>query len=329
MIAFLYPGQGAQRPGMLADLPDSDAARRTLEEAADLLPAIGGLDTAAALASTTNAQLALLICGVASARTLADEHGVRPDIVAGHSVGAFAAAVGAGVLTFPEAVAAVRLRGDSMARACASGQWGMAALTGLRLRVVRDLVDAEAAEAADDDKLWIANINAADQVVLGGAVAALDDAREAAQSAGARRFEMLDVAVASHGPLQRETARVVAQYLSTIPRRGQQAAYMTNVGARRIRDDSAAVLDDLANAVAHPVRWFDIMRLLPELGVAATVEMPPGDVLSRLVTATTPAVSALNVAEDGLGPITARLRSRLVAAVPKPDHRAQDFLGPT
>ncbi|MDT5049255.1 MAG: malonate decarboxylase epsilon subunit, partial [Mycobacterium sp.] len=257
MIAFLYTGQGAQRPGMLGNLPDSAAARRTLEEAADLLPAIGGLDTAAALASTTNAQLALLICGVATARTLADEHGVRPDIVAGHSVGAFAAAVGAGVLTFSEAVAAVRLRGDSMTRACASGQWGMAALTGLRLRVVRDLVGAVDVEAADDN-LWIANINAVDQVVLGGTVAALDNARQAAQSAGARRFEMLDVAVASHGPLQRETARVVAQYLSTVPRRGLQAAYMTNDGARRIRDDPAAVLDDLANAVAHPVRWFDI-----------------------------------------------------------------------
>jgi malonate decarboxylase epsilon subunit len=328
MIAFLYTGQGAQRPGMLGNLPDSAAARRTLEEAADLLPAIGGLDTAAALASTTNAQLALLICGVATARTLADEHGVRPDIVAGHSVGAFAAAVGAGVLTFSEAVAAVRLRGDSMTRACASGQWGMAALTGLRLRVVRDLVDAVDVEAADDN-LWIANINAVDQVVLGGTVAALDNARQAAQSAGARRFEMLDVAVASHGPLQRETARVVAQYLSTVPRRGLQAAYMTNVGARRIRDDPAAVLDDLANAVAHPVRWFDIMRLLPELGVGATVEMPPGDVLSRLVTATTPAVSAFSVADDELGSIAARLRLLLVDAVPKPDHRSQDFLGPT
>ena len=141
MIAFLYPGQGAQRAGMLANLPDSAATRRTMEEAAELLPAIGELDTAEALTSTTNAQLALLISGVATARTLTDEHGLSPDIVAGHSVGAFAAAVGAGVLTFSEAVAAVRLRGDSMARACASGQWGMAALTGLRLRAVRDLVD--------------------------------------------------------------------------------------------------------------------------------------------------------------------------------------------
>ena len=323
MIAFLYPGQGAQHAGMLANLPGSTATQRTLEEAAELFPVVSELDTAEVLASTTNAQLALLICGVATARTLADDHGLRPDIVAGHSVGAFAAAVGAGVLTFTEAVAAVRLRGDSMARACASGQWGMAALTGLRLRAVRDLVDAA------DDKLWIANINAVDQVVLGGTVAALDNARQAARRAGARRFELLDVAVASHGPLQRDTARVVAQHLSTIPHRGQRAAYMTNVGARRIRDDAAAVLDDLATAVAHPVRWFDIMRLLPELGVDATVEMPPGDVLSRLVTATTPALSVFSVTDDELGPITARLRSLLVDAVPKPDHGVQDFLGPT
>ena len=204
----------------------------------------------------------------------------------------------------------------------------MAALTGLRLRVVRDLVEAEAAESADDN-LWIANINAVDQVVVGGTVAALDNARQAAQRAGARRFEMLDVAVASHGPVQRETARVVALYLSTIPRHGQQAAYMTNVGARRIRDDPAAVLDDLANAVAHPVRWFDIMRLLPELGIGVTVEMPPGDVLSRLVTATTPALRVFSVTDDELGAIAGRLRSLLVDAVPKPDHGAQDFLGPT
>jgi malonate decarboxylase epsilon subunit len=140
---------------------------------------------------------------------------------------------------------------------------------------------------------------------------------------------MLDVAVASHGPVQRDTADVMAQHLSTIPRRSQQAAYMTNVGARRISDDPAAVLDDLATAVAHPVRWFDIVRLLPELGVIATVEMPPDHVLTRLITATTPDMRALSVSDDGIGPITARLRSLLIGPIPQLDHRAKDFLGPT
>jgi len=104
---------------------------------------------------------------------------------------------------------------------------------------------------------------------------------------------------------------------------------MTNVGARRIRDDSAAVLDDLGTAVAHPVHWFDIVRLLPELGVVATVEMPPGHVLSRLVTATTPGLTAFSVGDDGLAPIAARLRLPLVDAVPQPEHRVKDLLGPT
>jgi malonate decarboxylase epsilon subunit len=115
----------------------------------------------------------------------------------------------------------------------------------------------------------------------------------------------------------------------TIPHRSQQAAYMTNVGARRIRDDPAAILDDLATAVTHPVRWFDIMRVLPELGIGATVEMPPGHVLSRLVTATTPGLSVFTVDDDELGSITARLRSLLADALPQPDHGIQDFLGPT
>jgi malonate decarboxylase epsilon subunit len=323
VIAFLYPGQGAQQAGMLAALPDSPAARSTLDEATALVGSIRDLDTAEALASTTNAQLALLICGVATARTLTDDHGVRPDVVAGHSAGAFAAAVGAGVLTFAEAVAAVRVRGDAMAQACEAGQWGMAALTGLRLRAVRDLVDSQT------DPLWIANINAVDQVVLGGTVAALDSARQAAERAGARRFEMLDVAVASHGPIQSDTAHAVTQQLSTTPRRELCAAYMTNVGARRIRHDAAAGLDDLAAAVMHPVRWFDIVRMLPELGVVATVEIPPGDVLSRLVTATTSALHVFSVTESGVGPISARLRSPLFGAVPQPQHGVEDLLGPT
>ena len=321
MIAFLYPGQGAQRPGMLANLPDSVATRRTMEEAAELLPAIGELDTTEALTSTTNAQVALLISGVATARTLTDEHRVSPDIVAGHSVGAFAAAVGAGVFTFAEAVAA-RLRGDSMTPACALHR-GMAALTGLPLRAARDLVASEDA----DDRLWIANINAVDQVVLGGTLAALDDARQAARRAGARRFEMLDVAVASHGPLQRDTASAVAQHLSAIPHREQRSAYMTNVGARRIRDDPAAVLDDLADpspsgaVVRHHAVTAGTRRHRHRRD-AARARVEP----TRHCHA--PAFSVFSVDRDGLAPISARLRSLLVDAVPQLDHRAQDLLGP-
>jgi malonate decarboxylase epsilon subunit len=306
-VAFLYPGQGSQEPGMLRALPNSRAAQQTTEEAAATLGGIDDLDSAAALESTTNSQLALLICGVAAARTFAQDYHVSPGFVAGHSVGAFAAAVTAGVLTFPEALTAVRLRGELMSRACASGQWGMLAVIGLRLQAVRDLL---AAVGAASDRLWIANINTADQVVLAGTSAALDIAHQAARRAGARSFQTLDVHVASHGPVQRGTACALAAHLARIPVRTQTAAYFSNVGARRIRDDPRAVLDDLADSVARPVRWFDIARVLPEYGVTAAVQMPPGHVLSHLMSAAAPDVGVFTAADDGFGLIAARLGHR-------------------
>jgi malonate decarboxylase epsilon subunit len=306
-IAFVYPGQGAQHPGMVSALPDSPAGRDVLDRAVAVLGPIDDLDTTAGLSSTTNAQLALLICGVGAARTLAEEYGLSPDLVAGHSVGAFAAAVTAGVLEFAEALAAVQLRGEAMARACEPGQWGMAAVTGLGQRALAELVTSV---HAGEDRLWIANVNGADQVVLGGTTAALALAREAARNAGARRFEPLDVAVASHGPVQQGTAAAMRTQLATVPRREQTASYLTNVGARRIRDDARVVLDDLANAVAKPVQWYDIARLLPELGADRVVEMPPGHVLSRLINSAAPHVEVFSVADDGFDAVAARVRAQ-------------------
>lgn len=297
--AFLYPGQGSQRVGMLGALPDSAATRQTLSEATDVLGDISALDSAEALGSTTNDQLALLISAVAATRILGDEYGITPSMVAGHSAGAFGAAVAAGVLTFAEALEAVRRRGDLMAAACAGGQWGMAAVTGLPLRTVRALVPGTA-------ELWIANINSADQIVLGGTMAALAHAREAAQKAGARDVDMLDVPVASHGPIQSGTAAALAEYLADVPHRTQTAAYMTNMGARRIVNDAAAVFADLAGSVAHPVRWYDIARLLPEFDVTAAVQVPPGHVLCRLVASAAPQLAVFN-AGDGFDVVGARL----------------------
>lgn len=301
--AFVFPGQGAQHPGMLGALPDSVAARTVLGEAVGVLGPVDELDTATSLTSTTNAQLALLICGVAAARTLTDDYGLHVDVVAGHSVGAFAAAVTAGVLTVPEAADAVRVRGEYMAQACPPGRWGMAAVTGLSSRAVGDVV---AAVATADSELWIANVNAADQLVLGGTLRALELARDATQAAGARRFELLDVAVASHGPVQRAGEVAVRERLSRIPLRSQRADYLTDVGARRIRDDAGAVLADLSAAVTKPVRWYDIARLMPELGVDRVIELPPGHVLSRLIAATDRAIEVHTLADEGFDRFAAR-----------------------
>ncbi|HST65514.1 MAG TPA: acyltransferase domain-containing protein [Mycobacteriales bacterium] len=291
-LAYLFPGQGSQRPGMLRDLPE------------DIRAEAGGIeDTAEALRSSTTAQLALLAAGVAAARALTEDHGLPPDLVAGHSVGAFAAAVTAGVLTFGEAVEAVRLRGTLMEEACAGGDWGMLALRGVRLPAAERIV------AASTGPLWIATVNAADQIVLSGTGAALT-----AVGQGHR----LDVTVASHCPLQRDTADRLARHLGALPRREQTVPYLSCAGGRRIRADAAAVLDDLARSVALPVRWYDATRLLGELGTTCAIQLPPGDVLARLLPAAAPDVLALAADDGGLARTAARARRRLGSTVDGP-----------
>ena len=302
-LAFLYPGQGSQRPGMLRALPASPAATDSLDEASTALdhtrwPAgLDDLDSAEALQSTTNVQLALLITGVAAARTLTDDHHLAPNFVAGHSLGAFAAAVTAGVLTLPEAMAAVQLRGDLMQQVGAGRRWGMAAVIGLRAPAVRALADRV---GTPDDPVWVANINSADQIVLSGTIAGLERAKDASRRGGARRWDTLDVTIASHCPLQKPTAARMAARLARVPRRTQRVAYLTNTGGRRVRADSAAVLDDLAQAVARPVQWYDSVRLMGELGATCAIQMPPGHALAALMADSVPAINTLALEDDGI-----------------------------
>lgn len=299
--ALLFPGQGTQRAGMLTGLPGSPAAARALRQAREVLGAIGGVpdpvDTAAALQASTNAQLALLIAGVVTARALIDDGGLRVEAVAGHSVGAFAAAVTAGVLGFDDALRAVAVRGREMERACAGGAWGMAALRGLGEGAARGLV---AAVATPDAPLWLANVNAADQVVVSGTRQSLDRLAERAPAAGARDLRMLAVTVASHCPLQAPAARAVAQALAEVTPGEQRYAYFADTTGRRLAGAPGRVLDDLAAAVAQPVRWYDIIRLMPELGVTAAVEVPPGHVLTALNARQNPAMTTVAVDDVGI-----------------------------
>jgi malonate decarboxylase epsilon subunit len=267
---------------MLAGLPDSPAVSRTIEEARQEIGPLAAWDTADAFRTSTGAQVALLVAGVAGSRSVTDDCGVLPGIVAGHSVGAFAAAVTAGVLTFAEALATVQLRGQLMDRTADGGHWGMAAIEGLRRLDVERLVRRV---ATDSEPLWLANINSVDQMVVSGSATALARCAQAAPDAGARRMQRLDMVVASHCPLQAATAQRLAEHLSRVPRRAQTIAYLTNTGGRRIVNDAEAVLDDLARSVAQPVRWFDAMRLMTEIGVTHALQMPPGHVLVGLLPA--------------------------------------------
>ncbi|GIH23306.1 malonyl CoA-acyl carrier protein transacylase [Acrocarpospora phusangensis] len=281
-VALLYPGQGTQRPGMLHELPDHPAVAATLAEADRILPGSAEQDSAHALTSTVTTQVALCIAGVAATRALAAE-GATPDAVAGHSIGAFPAAVAAGALTFAEALAAVHLRAQLMRDTYPSG-YGMAAVLGLSVPQVRRLI---ASTTTDDAPAYLAVIDTDQQVVVAGAIHALERLSTAAAQAGARRVQRLNIAVPSHCPLLGNVADAMAAHLANIPKRPLTAPYLSDSTARLLHD-AAAVHDDLARSIARTVRWRDITAVLGELGTTLFIQAPPGHVLARIAQAAHP-----------------------------------------
>jgi malonate decarboxylase epsilon subunit len=276
-IAFLFPGQGSQAPGMLHALPDHSDITRTLDEASTILRRdVRDLDSPESLKSTVSVQLALLTTGVAVARALAAE-GVEAEAVAGLSVGAFAAAVHSGVISFPQAIELVRQRAELMLDLYPTG-YGLAAIVGLAEVQVATLV--EKAHTAQTP-VYVGNINAPRQIVIAGSDAGMTKVLEAARSSGARKAERLDVSVPSHCPLLEPVAAALRKTLAGMKLVQPRLIYVGNVKARPLRA-AAAVADDLAANIAHGVRWHDATTVLKELGCSLFLEMPPGHVLTDL-----------------------------------------------
>ncbi|GAC1301340.1 MAG: malonate decarboxylase subunit epsilon [Vulcanimicrobiaceae bacterium] len=293
MIAFVFPGQGAQRPGMLHDVAALPGGAETLREAEAVL-ACDVRDDEVTLATTLGAQRALAIAGVASARAL-DAGGVVANAVAGHSIGAFAAAVTAGALAFADALRAVDARARAMASGFPSG-FTMGAVGGLTEAAVRAL----AAEfATEREPLYAANVNAVDQIALAGARSALERALAAAIARGARTARLLDVAVPSHTPLMDDVARTLARTLADVPIANATCWYAANRDGRLVRN-AAAIRRDLIESVARPVRWADATQALVERGVTLFIEALPGNVLTDLAVAAYPNVRAVALANAGL-----------------------------
>nr|WP_294866707.1 malonate decarboxylase subunit epsilon [uncultured Pseudogulbenkiania sp.] len=276
-VLFTFPGQGSQRPGMLHALPDHPAASATLERAHAVLDHDPlQLDHADALASTVAVQLCLLIAGVATARVLAAE-GARPDMVAGLSIGAWPAAVVAGVIDFDAALQLVALRGRLMEQAYPSG-YGMAAIVGLGVAQLEPLIAALHTPAAP---LHLANLNAPTQLVVAGADSALERLMECARRAGATLTRRLAMSVPSHCALLDAPAAQLAEALATHPLCRPGPLYLS--GSRgRVLFEVDAIRDDLAFNMARQVRWHDTVRHAYERGARLALEMPSGNVLSGL-----------------------------------------------
>ncbi|MDH4607341.1 malonate decarboxylase subunit epsilon [Pseudomonas sp. BN102] len=269
---FAFPGQGAQQAGMLHQLPAECAA--CLEEAGDALGEdVLALDSAEALQSTRAVQLCLLVAGVACARLLL-QRSPEPDYVAGLSIGAYPAAVVAGSLDFADAVRLVSLRGELMQRAYPQG-FGMTAMMGLDQGTVERLL------TEIEGPVFLANINADNQLVIAGSDAAMAAVAERARALGVGAAKRLAVSVPSHCQLLEAPARQLAAAFAEVELRRPAIRYLSGSSARPIHDPER-LREDLAFNMCRVIDWHGTLRTTYERGVRLHIELPPGAVLSGL-----------------------------------------------
>lgn len=276
-VLFTFPGQGAQRSGMLHALPDHAEVAHALEEASDALGYDAlSLDDTNSLRSTVAVQLCLLIAGVAQARVIS-AFGHTPDMVTGLSIGAYPAAVVAGALPYADAVRLVALRGQLMEQAFPHG-YGMTAIVGMTQRALERLI-AEVNSPAMP--VFLANINARTQMVVAGSDAAMQRLATLAGEHGAQRCERLDVAVPSHCTLLDASATALADAFGQVSVSAPRLVYLSSSIARPLFD-GPRIAADLAGNMARQVRWDDTVRLAWERGARLAIEMPPSSMLTRL-----------------------------------------------
>ena len=281
-LAFLFPGQGAQSVGMGRALAEAHPAAKDAFATADRVLGIG-LSTicwegpADELKKSLNTQPALLTHSVAAWR-LVEAAGLRPDWVAGHSLGEYSACVAAGALSFEDALGLTRRRGELMYRAGLERPGAMAAVLGLAAADV----EAACAQAAAVGIVRAANLNAPGQVVISGEPAAVDAACEAAKARGAKRAIRLEVSGAFHSPLMAAASEGLAPALDAVEIRDARCPIVSNAWARPVQK-AGEIRDALKAQVLAPVRWEESMRLLLERGVTGFVELGTGKVLRGLL----------------------------------------------
>ena len=281
-LAFVFPGQGSQQVGMLAELAQTHSViTETFAEASEVLGydlwALVQNGPAEALNQTDKTQPALLTAGVALWRLWQQQGGVIPAMLAGHSLGEYTALVCAGAIDFKDGVKLVEMRGQFMQQAVPAGAGAMAAILGL----ADDAVQAACAEAAQGGVVAPVNYNCPGQIVIAGEKEAVERGIEACKAAGAKRAIPLPVSVPSHCELMKPAAEQMAEALAGITVSQPEIPVMQNVSA-----SVPASVDELkANLLAQlysPVLWTNSVQAMVEQGVEGTIECGPGKVLSGL-----------------------------------------------
>jgi [acyl-carrier-protein] S-malonyltransferase len=285
MIAFVFPGQGAQKVGMGQSLAGRfPICRDVFAEADNALGA--SLSTmcfegpADALLLTENTQPAILAMSVAVLR-LVESHGVRPSFAAGHSLGEYAAHVAAGTLSFADALRTVRVRGRYMQEAVPLGEGAMAAILGLDADDVARAC-AEAVTALSGRVVSPANLNAPGQVVIAGHADAVALAGDRARALGAKRAIPLAVSAPFHCALMKPAEDRLAPELRALPASNPKFPVVANVDAEPKRDAHSSI-EALIKQVSSPVRWEQVVKRLIADGATTFVELGPGSVLAGLI----------------------------------------------
>ncbi|ACY84935.1 ACP S-malonyltransferase [Edwardsiella piscicida] len=281
-FAMVFPGQGSQTVGMLADLAAQyPVVEQTFAEASEAL----GYDLwslvqqgpAEELNKTWQTQPALLTASVAIYRVWQQNHGKQPAMMAGHSLGEYSALVCAGVLDFTQAVRLVELRGKLMQQAVPAGTGAMYAIIGLD----NDAIAAACAEAAQGQVVAPVNFNSPGQVVIAGEKEAVERAGAACKAAGAKRALPLPVSVPSHCALMKPAADQLAEALKAIDFHAPSCPVINNVDVTAA-SDADAIRDALVRQLYSPVRWTETVQLMAAEGVDHLLEMGPGKVLTGL-----------------------------------------------
>ena len=281
-LAFVFPGQGSQNVGMGRELYENHPAAHRVFDQAD---AVLGFELSricfegpeSELTLTTNAQPAILAASIAAWRLIQAE-GIRPDVLAGHSLGEYSAVVAAGGLSFEDAVFAVRRRGELTQKAVPVGVGMMAAILGLS----REAVAEVCVKAAEGEIVELANINCPGQIVIAGHGGAVSRAVDEALLRGAKKAVRLDVSAPFHSSLMLPAQRGMREVLDKIEFSNLEIPLINNADVA-VLTDAQGVRQGLVKQVVAPVRWQETVERMLAMGVETVVEIGPGRVLSGLV----------------------------------------------
>ena len=291
-LAIVFPGQGSQAVGMMAGYAEQPLVRETFVEASQVLGqdlwALVDNGPAEALNETVNTQPVMLTADVAVYRAWRAAGGAEAALMAGHSLGEYAALVAAGAIAFADALPLVRFRAQAMQQAVPQGVGAMAAIMGLD----DEGVVAACAEAAQMQSVEAVNFNAPGQVVIAGHKEAVERAIVAAKARGAKRGLLLPVSAPFHSKLLQPAAEKLAAYLAEVPVRVANVAVLHNVDVARAATPEA-VRAALARQAASPVRWVETIQAFVAQGVTHIIESGPGAVLTGLARRIAPGVEVL------------------------------------